>query len=214
MGSSSPLEAARELVAVLEQLEALQSRRVELLAVLGGPTLGPTPADLKYVTEQLNGQPHTYEPPKAAVKAPKAGKATDVQNVLAVTKDALLEGEASRIRTSAEILADGGMGHRTEAEQAKIEDEAMDVYDANVQPASEAQRRMLFGTLGREFGVKGDDNLKHVIIELLARQHHGERIQSIREELSSPWASGLIDWLVNGDKAELKKLIAGMEIPF
>lgn len=205
----TPLAAAKELVAVLEQLEAtiatvrgLEAHRDELLAGLvdSGVMLGTAPT-----------------PAVKAPKAPEEGISTPPRRLK--TKPSIEEVIARNPplhpeRSSAEILADDSLGHRTETEQAKIEDEAMDVYDANVQPASEAQRRMLFGTLGREFGVKGDDNLKHVIIELLAHQHHGEKIQSIREELSSPWASGLIDWLVNGDKAELKKLITGMEIPF
>lgn len=119
-------------------------------------------------------------------------------------------------RTSEEILADPSMGSRTLEEQAKIETEAMDVYEANVEPATTAQKKMIFGILSKQFGIKGDDELKQAIIALVAHQHHGYKLESISKELSKAWAGGVIDYLESGPSTkEVMEIIKKLkDVPF
>lgn len=164
----TPLEAAKELVVVLEQMEALQQRRTELIATLGGET------------------------PAAAVRAPKAakGKVSELQPATAI--DPLDTIEAMPTDTP----------EQKEAQMAA----ANELYMANVEPASDKQKAMMFGILSKQFGIKDDAEAKAVIVAIVAKQHHGEKIISIREELSKQWANGVIDYLLKASNDEIKKL--------
>lgn len=188
-----PIDAARELVAVLEQLESLQLRRVELLSALGYP--GPT------IEAQL---------PKAAVKAPKAAKGVEQATLEAIApyaaKEALIPTAGSR-RTDEQILADPH--HRTEAEKQRVAELAADIYDANVDPATEPQKRMIFGILSKQFGIKDDAEKKQLIIAILEKQK-GIKLESISKELSKAWAGDLIDYLESATNAEIE----AMRVPF
>lgn len=187
-----PIDAARELVEVLEQLESLQTRRVEL------------------VTELANMQlPYMHEITKP-LKAPKGPKGVEHATLEATApyeaKEALTPIAGSR-RTDEQILADPH--HRTEAEKERVAELAADIYDANVDPATEPQKRMIFGILSKQFGIKDDAEKKQLIIAILEKQK-GIKLESISKELSKAWAGDLIDYLESATNAEIE----AMRVPF
>jgi hypothetical protein len=199
------LAQAKELVEVLEQigtttdlLSSLQERRGELVTGLAGQAtpLGP-PA------------------PKAAKKGEGKSAPTPTVNTDSV------KAELAELEASGELPTEPLPGQLTDAEvtaqaeEAKqpkpTEAEAMADYEANVDPASAPQRNMIFGILGKQFGIKDPAEVKQVIKSILASQHHGETIESISKELSKEWAKGLIDYLTTAKQADVMK---HLEVPF
>lgn len=189
----TPLQTAQELVTVLEQLATLETRREQLIAALAGVRL-----------EEIALVDHDGTPTMVVTGESKR------------TTFSELADKPKQPRTSEEILADPSMGSRTPEEQAKVEADAMDVYEANVDPATTAQKKMIFGILSKQFGIKGDDELKQAIVAIIAHQHHGIKLESISKELSKVWAGGVIDYLESGPSTkEVMEIIKQLkDVPF
>lgn len=162
MEPDNQLKLARELVEVLEQLEAtasslqtLHERHSDLLRRLAATAGGQAAQD----TPDAPAAPSESEPPADPVK------------------------------------------------------EALAAYDAAVEKASAAQKRMIFGMLGNDFKIVSDADMKAIIIGICAELHYGVRLESIGKELSKAWATDVIDYLKKAKPADLKKFLAKSE-PF
>lgn len=197
----TPLAAAKELVYILEQLEpllALEKRKWALLDIVAGKTAVKAPKA---------GEGKAILWPRTALQE-EASKASREELEKRIT-DKPKKWDKPADRSSAEILADDGMGHRTPEEQARIEAEAMSVYDANVDPASNKQKAMIFAMLASDFNVLDNTDQKAVIVGII-EQLHGVKIDKISKELSKAWAGDTIDWLIKAKPADVSKWI----VPF
>lgn len=193
------LATVRELVEVLEQLDRLTQRKGELIAALAGEDWSKD--KLGWVNPQ--SLVHAPKPPKPRRKT--------IETVVEPTTETdifpLTEQDKARIEAK---VSERNLSGRTPEEQAKLEADAMADYEANVDPATDSQKRMIFGILGREFGIRDDAEMKDLIIAIVAKLHHGEKIQSISKELSKAWAGDVIDWLTKANQKDIEAL----RVPF